>query len=243
MNAFRVLIIDDDRDLAESLAELIEMRGHTVSLAFSGEAGLARFRQQHFDVAFVDVKMPGLNGVETFLGLRKIDPSAAVIMMTGFSAEQALRDGAQAGTLRVIDRSAAALEMMPIIDEVKPRRVLVGAGQDRSLAAEARTALVSRGYEVEVAYRGEEILARAMTGAVDAVILDQHLSTLSGFDLYLALKWGGHPVPTIIAASRAKEHDAAIDLLQPITEAILSKPFDPAEVLGEIDKLQRLTVR
>lgn len=243
MNAFRVLIIDDDRDLAESLAELIEARGHTVGLAFSGEAGIARFRQQHYDVAFVDVKMPGLNGVETFLGLRKIDPSAAVIMMTGFSAEQVLRDGAQAGTLRVVDRAAITMEMMPIIDEVKPRRVLVGVGPERSLVADVRSELSSRGYAVDVAYSGEEVLERTMAGAADAVILDQRLPVLSGFDLYLALKWGGHPVPTIIAANRAKEHDAAIDLLQPITESILSKPFDPAEVLGELDKLQRAAVR
>ena len=243
MSPFRVLIIDDDRDLAESLAELIEARGHTASLAFSGEAGIARFRQQHYDVAFVDVKMPGLNGVATFLGLRKIDPSAAVIMMTGFSAEQVLRDGAQAGTLRVIDRAAITMEMMPIIDEVKPRRVLVGVGPDHSLAADVRHELASRGYTVDVAYSGEEVLERAMADAADAVILDQRLPVLSGFDLYLALRWGGHPVPTIIAANRAKEHDAAIDLLQPITESILSKPFDPAEVLGELDKLQRSAVR
>lgn len=243
MSPLRVLIIDDDRDLAESLAELIEARGHAASLAFSGEAGLARFRQQHYDVAFVDVKMPGQNGVQTFLGLRKIDPSAAVIMMTGFSAEQVLRDGAQAGTLRVIDRAALTMEMMPIIDEVKPRRVLVGVGPERSLAADVRHELTSRGYEVDVAYSGEEVLERTMAGAVDAVILDQRLPVLSGFDLYLALKWGGHPVPTVIAANRAKEHDAAIDLLQPITESILSKPFDPAEVFGELDKLQRSAVR
>jgi two-component system, NtrC family, response regulator HydG len=240
---FQVLIVDDDRDMAESLGELVEARGHLVSLAFSGEAGIARFRQQHFDVAFVDVKMTGMNGVQTFLGLRKIDPSAAVIMMTGFSAEQVLRDATQAGVLRVIDRSAAALEILPIVEEVKPRRVLIGVGQERSLVGDLRFALSSRGYEVEVAYSGEEALERAMEGRIDAVILDQHLPVLSGFDLYLALRWAGHPMPTIIAANRAKEHGAAIDLLQPMTESILTKPFDPVEVLGEIDKLQRLAVR
>jgi DNA-binding response OmpR family regulator len=236
----QVLIVDDDRDLAESLAEMIEARGHLVSIAFSGEAGIARFRQQHFDVAFVDVKMPGMNGVQTFLGLRKIDSTAAVIMMTGFSAEQVLRDATQAGLLRVVDRSAAALEMMPIIEEVKPKRVLIGVGQERSLVSELRFTLLERGYEVDVAYSGEEALERAMDGSADAIILDQHLPVLSGFDLYLALRWAGYPVPTIIAANRAKEHGAAIDLLQPMTEAILTKPFDPVDVLGEIDKLQRL---
>lgn len=240
--AFRVLIVDDDRDLAESLADLIASRGHSASLAFSGEAGIALFRQHHFDVAFVDVKMPGLNGVQTFLGLRKIDPSAAVILMTGFSAEQVLRDATQAGVLRIIDRNAAVAEMMPIIEEVKPRRVLIGAGPERALVGDLRFALAEHGYEVDVAYSAEEVLERALVGAVDAVVLDQRLPALSGFDLYLALRWAEHPVPTIIAANRAKEHDAAIHLLQPMTESILTKPFDPVDVLGELDRLQRATV-
>lgn len=240
--ALRILIVDDDRDLAESLAELLEARGHAVSLAFSGDAGLARFRQQHFDIAFVDVKMPGLNGVETFLAMRKIDPAAAVILMTGFSAEQVLRDAAQTGALRVIDRTMAATETMPIIQEVKPRRVLIGAGQERSLVGDLRQVLSDGGYEVDVAYTGEEVLERALAGSVDAIILDQHMPVLSGFDLYLALRWADHPVPTIIAANRAKEHGAAIELLQPMTESILTKPFDPVDVLGELDRLQRPAV-
>lgn len=240
--AFRVLIVDDDRDLAESLAELIGGRGHAVSVVFNGEAGLARFRQQHFDVAFVDIKMPGLNGVQTFLGLKKIDPTAAVILMTGFSAEQVLRDATQTGALRVIDRSTAVSEMMPIIHEVKPRRILVGGDPEGALVGQLRLALAEGGYEVDVAYSGEEVLERALAGAADAIILDQHMPVLSGFDLYLALRWTEHPVPTIIAANRAKEHGAAIELLQPMTESILTKPFDPVDVLGELDRLQGPTV-
>ena len=240
--AFRVLIVDDDRDLAESLADLIESRGHAVSLAFDGEAGIARSRQQHFDVAFVDVKMPGLNGVHTFLGLRRIDPAAAVILMTGFSAEQVLRDATQAGVLRVIDRNAAVAEMIPIIEEVKPRRVLIGVGRERTLVGDLRWALQDRGYEADVAYSAEDVLERALAGTVDAIVLDQHLPVLSGFDLYLALRWAERPVPTIIAANRAREHDAAIHLLQPMTESILTKPFDPVDVLGELERLQRAAV-
>lgn len=240
--ALRVLIVDDDRDLAESLAELVEARGHAAAVAFSGDAAIARFRQQRFDVAFVDVKMPGMNGVQAFLGLRKLNPGAAVILMTGFSAEQVLRDATQAGVLLVIDRASAVSEMMPIVEEVRPRRVLLGAGRERSLVGEMRFALAGRGYEVDVAYSGDEALERTLGGAVDALVVDQHMPVLNGFDLYLALCWAGRPVPAIVAANRAREHGAAIDLLQPMTESILSKPFDPGEVLGEIDRLQRLAV-
>ena len=83
-----VLIVDDDRDHAESLADVIEMRGHDVQLAYSGEEAIDYFRLTDFDFVLLDVKLPGINGVDTFLELKKIRPAAQVMMMTGYSVEQ-----------------------------------------------------------------------------------------------------------------------------------------------------------
>ena len=62
-----VLIVDDDVDHAESLADVIDMRGHTTALAASGEEALAHFHAGEFDFVLLDIKLPGINGVETFL--------------------------------------------------------------------------------------------------------------------------------------------------------------------------------
>jgi CheY-like chemotaxis protein len=67
MDALRVFIVDDDQDFAESLALLIEGRGYQVEVAFSGEEAIAKFREQDFDITFMDVRLPGKNGTESFL--------------------------------------------------------------------------------------------------------------------------------------------------------------------------------
>ena len=82
-----VMIVDDYRDLAESLAELIEMHGHKVAIASNGKEALERAREQAFDVTFMDVRMPVMNGVDSFLEIRKLRPDAKVVMMTGFKEE------------------------------------------------------------------------------------------------------------------------------------------------------------
>jgi len=81
MNSLRVLIVDDDRDFAESLALLLEARGYQVELAFSGEEAIVKFREQDFDIAFMGVRLPGKDGTESFLEIRKFRPSARVMMM------------------------------------------------------------------------------------------------------------------------------------------------------------------
>jgi len=235
----RVLIIDDDRDVAESLADVVESRGHAVGIAFSGEEGLAKFREQPFDVVFVDVKMPGMNGVETYLKVRKLSPGTNVVMMTGFSIEQILRDANHRGVLRVVDKSVAATDIAPIVHSFASRRIVL-ATTKAGFGAELAATLAGAGCTVDVTTTVQDTLDRVISGDTDCLIVDQNLPTLSGFDIYLSLTWAGRAIPTIIATHRAREHIEAMDLLQPMAETILSKPFDPGIVLDEIAKLSEV---
>jgi len=234
--AARVLIIDDDRDVAESLADVVESRGHAVGIAFSGEEGLAKFREQPFDVVFVDVKMPGMNGVETYLKVRKLSPGTSVVMMTGFSIEQILRDANQRGVLRVVDKSVAAAEIAPIVCGFGAHRIVLATAK-AGLGDAIVPMLAGTGCTVDVVDTVQDTLDRVISGDADCLIVDQNLPTLSGFDIYLSLNWAGRAVPTIVVTHRAREHIEAMDLLQPMAETILSKPFDPGIVLDEIAKL------
>jgi DNA-binding NtrC family response regulator len=93
----RVLVVDDDQDLAESLADYIGMSGHEVAVASNGKEAVECFRERDFDMALMDVRMPIMNGVDSFLEIRKLRPDAKVVLMTGFKepiVETALQNGA-----------------------------------------------------------------------------------------------------------------------------------------------------
>ena len=81
--SMEILVIDHDRDVAEGLAEVLELSGHKVHLAFAPNKAADLFRQYDFDICFVNVKTPGMSGIESFLEFRKLKPSANVVMMTG----------------------------------------------------------------------------------------------------------------------------------------------------------------
>src|SRR5665213_871158 len=126
----RVLIVDDDVDHAESLADVLEMRGHPVELAHSGEEAVARFSRSEFDLVLLDVKLPGMNGVETFLELKKVRPSARVMMMTGFSLEELIAQAIESGALGVLYKPFAATELLATLGQVAPRGVVLVADDD-----------------------------------------------------------------------------------------------------------------
>jgi len=95
---YRILIIDDDLAVREALRGYLEDRGYLVEAASDGPSGLEIIKAKGFDVIVLDIKMPGMNGLEVLRILKQWDPETMVIIMTGYAsletAIQAIREGA-----------------------------------------------------------------------------------------------------------------------------------------------------
>src|SRR5215216_6735369 len=81
----RVLVIDDDKSLAEAIAESLERRGHAVTVCTTGKAGAAKLDDESFDVVLTDLKMADLGGLAIVEKCRKVQPDAEVFVITGFA--------------------------------------------------------------------------------------------------------------------------------------------------------------
>ena len=83
----RILIIDDDEGIRKSFSLTLEDGGYGVDTAESGEKGVQVFGSSQYDLIYLDLKMPGMNGVETLRELRKTDEEVPVYIVTAFHAE------------------------------------------------------------------------------------------------------------------------------------------------------------
>jgi len=92
----RVLLVDDEETLLEYMSKRLLKKGFDVKTAFSGQEALKVAEETHFDVAVVDLKMPGMDGVETQRRLHEIQPFLQCIVLTGHgSIDSALESGQQ----------------------------------------------------------------------------------------------------------------------------------------------------
>src|SRR6266700_3425938 len=93
-----VLVIDDDEAILESCRTILQDEGHHVEIASGGAQGLALLRQKTFELALIDLRMPGLNGLEVVQQAAALDPDLVLIVFTAFgtieSAVEAVRKGA-----------------------------------------------------------------------------------------------------------------------------------------------------
>lgn len=232
----RILVIDDDRDHAESIADVLTARGIEVELAFTGEAGISRFRAADFDMVLMDVKLPGKNGVETFFEFRKIRPDARVMLMTGYSLEHLIAQAVDKGALGVLRKPFAVGDLLNVLDRVKPCGMVLVADDDPDFAASIRPILMQHGYRVEIATTGQQALEKAGIGDVSCLVLDLAMPVLSGLEVYWKLKDAGRAIPTIFVTGMPGEKSAAEAQLRSATaQGMFLKPFDPAELLRAVD--------
>lgn len=97
MNAFKVLFVDDEIDFLETLKKRMKKRGMDVSGAGSGEEALQLLDDKQVDVVVLDVKMPGMDGIEALREIKKRYPLIEVIMLTGHASVEVAIEGMELG--------------------------------------------------------------------------------------------------------------------------------------------------
>jgi CheY-like chemotaxis protein len=84
--AARILVIDDDADFRALVADLLTVSGHTVVEADDGQVGIACYRAQPFDLVLTDMIMPRREGIEVIRAIRRLNPRARIVAMSGGAA-------------------------------------------------------------------------------------------------------------------------------------------------------------
>jgi len=103
----QLLIVDDQEGIRKLLAEACSMMGYQVVTAPSGDEALSIIHNNSIGAAFIDMKMPGLSGIDTLLQVHQLKPQLKTFLMTGYDEtclmEDAMRSGAQGVILKPFD--------------------------------------------------------------------------------------------------------------------------------------------
>jgi two-component system nitrogen regulation response regulator NtrX len=100
----RILVVDDEQGIRDALSQLLEYEGYDVRTEASGAAGLAAYEQFRPQLTFLDVKMAGMDGLETLRKLRAFDPAAIVVMISGHATIQNAVEATQGGAYDIMEK-------------------------------------------------------------------------------------------------------------------------------------------
>lgn len=110
-----ILVVDDDVGMVETLADILREHRYQVATGYSGAAAVAMAREARYDAILMDIRMPGLNGVEALRAIKADSPRTSVIMMTAFTRHQLVEEAKQATALAVLSKP---LEMDQVLAQL-----------------------------------------------------------------------------------------------------------------------------
>ena len=122
MSECKVLLVDDEVDFVDVLAERLEARDLDVFKANSGEAALALAEERTFDAIVLDMAMPGMNGIETLERLLEINPDLQVILLTGRATLEQAATAIRIGALDLLEKPAEIDTLVAKIELAATRR-------------------------------------------------------------------------------------------------------------------------
>jgi DNA-binding NtrC family response regulator len=116
MDDVRVLFVDDEEELVSAVVERLELRGIAAQGATSGRDALELLERESFDVVVLDVKMPGLGGLEVVRQINRRHPGTKVVLMTGHGSVEDSERGQQLGAIAYLQKP---VDLDTLIDIVR----------------------------------------------------------------------------------------------------------------------------
>ncbi len=232
MRALKILIVDDDIDNARSLGELFTFEGHDAHVVSSGAQAIHRYLSEDFDIGFIDVMMPGMNGIESFMQIRKLKPTAQVFMMSGYSIEELLKQAINHGTMALITHELNEKALCEILDDFGRNNMVVTPFLAQHQIDFMRTSAEQRGMVCRVANTPASV--ERGSAESDLLILNMKLTIVDALGMYSTLRKTQNMPPTVLVAPHSNQRQALRDMH---VTGILNKPFDLEIVLSHMTRL------
>jgi excisionase family DNA binding protein len=99
-----ILVVDDEIHIGQFFSTVLESKGYRITIAHSGAEGVEAVRRQRYALIFLDLMMPGMNGLETLLAIRRIDPETKIVIVTGYQDSALLKQVLQLGPFTVLPK-------------------------------------------------------------------------------------------------------------------------------------------
>lgn len=244
----RVLLVDDNEDFLDSTKDVLEEEGFQVMTASSGEEAIRKVDSQAFDIVLMDIKMPGLNGVESLIEMKKRSPDIKVIMCTAYIVNGLIRQALEEGAYAVLNKPFEIDVLLRTIQssqqDLKSGLILL-ADRDKDFCTFLSGVLGSAGHHVRVAHDGREAIRLAERQWFDVLLLEMELPLMDGLEVHRRISTRQPSMLATIIMFSAQEMNAVgqRELKKEHGLISITKPLDGTRLLdlvGNICAAKRL---
>ncbi len=232
----KVLVVDDQIGMLETFTDILEDKGFNVVTADDGFAAIERVKEQSFDIIFMDIKMPGINGVQTFREIKKINPKVAVVMMTAYSVEDLIEEAIAEGAYTVIYKPFDINKVIQTIEKVLDTALILVVDDRLEDRETFKDILGNKGYRVTTAKDGYEAIELVKQGDFDIIFIDVKMPGVDGIKTFEEVHKIKPAIPVIMVTGYSAE-ELLKDAIDKGAYACIHKPLDMDAILAMVEEI------
>ncbi len=233
-----ILVVDDEPDICQNLADIFQDLGYEVDTAPSGREALLKVEQRHYDVALLDFKMPGMDGLTLYDRIRVIQSDIVAIIISAYASPETTEKALTAGAWHVLSKPLDLRMLLPLVMQAANQPMVMIVDDDVALCESLWDLFRLEGYRVLITHDEESAIKYLQSDKYDVVLVDLKLPEGSGINVLQAIKQIAPNSATILITGNYADLEAQNSELPDVgVTAICEKPFDIPKMLSLMKSL------
>ncbi len=235
-----ILVVDDEVDTCRNLSDILTDLGYRVDVAHDGSSALELVRRNAYDVALLDLRMPGMDGLELFHHLRELRPGTVGIIVTAYAGTDTAERALAAGAWQVLAKPVDFARLLALVEEAVGQPLVLIVDDDPDLCQSLRDVLRDRGYRVCLAHDEADAAAHLRDTSFRVVLIDMKLPEGDGAGVYRLVRETNPQARTVVITGHRSEMEKRVEeVLREGADAGCYKPFDVAGLLATLERLTK----
>jgi CheY-like chemotaxis protein len=233
-----ILVVDDEVDTCRNLSDILIDLGYNVDIAHDGPSALELVKRNAYDVALLDLRMPGMDGLELFHRIRQLRAGTVGIIVTAYAGTDTTERALAAGAWQVLAKPVEFTRLLKLVEEAVGQPLVLIVDDDPDLCQSLRDVLGDRGYRVCEAHDEAEAAAVLRGTAFRVVLIDMKLPSGDGAGVYRLVREANPQARTVVITGHRGEMEKRVDkVLREGADAVCYKPFDVGQLLATLERL------
>jgi two-component system, NtrC family, response regulator HydG len=238
-NVPRLLIVDDEADTCANLSDIFTDLSYRVDIAHNGIEALKLVDQYNYDVALLDLKMPGMNGLELYREIRRRSADTVAIVVTANANSDMARSVLQSGAWRVMPKPVDFNLLLSHVDEALSQPLVLVVDDDHDLCHALWDLFRERGFRMGMAHDVRDARNRLHHRSYQIVLIDMKLPHGDGTEVLRMVRSENPEARALIITGQTEMHSLVQQALASGADAVCYKPFNVDELLKTVESLAR----
>lgn len=240
----RVLVVDDDQRMVRTICDILRVKGYEPEPAYCGEEAVEKVKTGAPGCVLMDVRMPGIDGVEALRMMKCLAPDLPVLLMSAYATGEQAEEAKRRGAFTILTKPVDFRLLLSFLSILRKEESILIVDADPVFSTTLKDLLQARGYRVVTEREAGEVLTHLERDHPLLVLLDLKLDSSEGVSVLQEIREKYPTKPVVLMTGYREEMGGAIEKgLKIGVYSCLYKPLEIEVLIGAIEEISRQKLR